>query len=201
MTPSLKQFRFTKILRFKSSRERYFVFAAIAAAIILFSVKYVIDPFIQGQRSVREEIPVRIQQLKKYRAFVAGKSQSEENLKRIRALAQMSEQKMLPGATPPLAAANLQDILKTLSAKNLISIKSEKVLDTKPSDAFKRIPVQIEFTSTITSLNNFLYDIETYEKLLFVDDLTVRVTSRLNPRDVRATLVVTGLMRSAKGTT
>jgi len=177
------------------------VFGAFATVVVFLSVKYVIDPFIDRQRSVREEIPVRIQQLQKYRQFVAGKSRADEYLKRIRALSQRSAQKMLPGATPPLAAANLQDILKTLSAKNLISIKSEKVLDTKPLDSFQRIPVQIEFTSTITSLNDFLYDIEAYEKLLFVDDLTVRVTSRRNPRDVRATLVVTGLMKGAKGTT
>jgi hypothetical protein len=95
----------------------------------------------------------------------------------------------------------LQDILKTLSAKNNINIKSEKVLDRKPVDAFQRIPVQIEFTSTITNLKNFLYDIETYNKLLIINDLTVRVTSRRNPRDVRTTLVVVGLMKSAKGTT
>jgi len=200
LTISLKQFRFIGILKFKSSRERYFVLAALGTAVIFSTVKYGIDPFIERQQLVREEIPVRIQQLEKYRRFVAGKSRSEENLKRIRALSKKSEQKMLPGATPALAAANLQDILKTLSAKNLISIKSEKVLDTKPLDFFERIPVQIEFTSTITNLTNFLHDIESYEKLLIINDLTVRVTSRRNPRDVRATLVVTGLMKGAKGT-
>ena len=200
MTLSLKQFRFIRILKFKSSRERYFIFAAMAVAVVFFSVKYGIDPFIERQQRVREEIPVRIQQLKKYRQFVAGKSRAEEDLKRIRALSKKSEQNMLPGTTPALAAANLQDILKQLSAKNLISIKSEKVLDTKPLDFFEQIPVQIEFTSTITNLANFLYDIEAYNKLLIVNDLTVRVTSRRNPRDVRATLVVTGLMKGAKGT-
>ena len=198
MTMWFKNYSFTKILKFRSPRERYFVIAAFITAITFFMVRFVIDPFIERQKSVREEIPVLMKQLEKYRQFVARKSQAEKNLKQVQALSKRYQMKMLSGETSPLAAANLQDILKTLSAKNLINIKSEKVLDTKPLDYFLQIPVQIEFTSTITNLTNFLYDIETYKKLLIIKDLNIRVTSRRNPRDVRATLVVTGIMKGGK---
>ena len=172
--------------------------AAFATAVIFFTVKLIIHPFMERQKSIQEEIPVKIKQLEKYRQFVAGKSRAEKNLKRIKDLSKNGYLKMLSGETPPLAAAHLQDILKTLAAKSLINIKSEKVLDTRAKDFFKQIPVQIEFTSTISNLTNFLYDIETYEKLLIINDLNIRVTSRRNPRDVRVTLVVSGLMKEEK---
>ncbi|GAG18141.1 unnamed protein product, partial [marine sediment metagenome] len=176
----------------------YIVFAALSIAVIFFTIKFGIEPFLESQQRVREKTPVKIKQLEKYRQFVAGKAQAEKNLKRIQALTKRGYLKMLAGETSPLAAAHLQDTLKTLSAKNLINIKSEKVLDTKTMDFFERIPVQIEFTSTITNLTNFLYDIETYGKLLIITDLNIRVTSRRNPRDVRATLVVAGFMKGGK---
>jgi len=191
----LKKYSLSGILKLRSRRERYIVFAALGAAVIFFTIKFGIGPFLESQQSIRGEIPVKINQLEKYRQFVAGKARAEKNLKRIRSLTKRGYLKMLAGETSPLAAAHLQDILKTLSAKNLINIKSEKVLDTKSMDFFEQVPVQIEFTSTITNLTNFLYAIETYEKLLIITDLNIRVTSRRNPRDVRATLVVAGLMK------
>ena len=97
-----------------------------------------------------------------------------------------------------MAAANLQDILKTLSAKNKIKIHSEKVLDAKSFDYFEQIPVQIDFTSSVRNLTNFIYDIETYKKSLSITDLNIRVTNRRDPRDIRATIVVAGLMQTSK---
>lgn len=172
--------------------------AASLTVLVFVTFKFGIEPFLESQQRIREEIPIKRKQLEKYRQFVAGKSRAEDALKRIQVLAKRANLKMLPGNTPPLAAANLQDILKTLSAKNLINIKSEKVLDTKSMDFFELIPVQIEFTTTITNLTNFLHDIESYNKLLMITDLNIRVTSRRNPRDVRATIVFAGLMEGGK---
>lgn len=198
MTISLKNFTVSKILKSKSPRERYFVLAALGMAVIFSLIKFGIEPFLQSQQNIREEIPVKITQLEKYRQFVAGKSQAEKNLKQVQTLSKMSYVNLLPGETPPLAAANLQNILKTLSAKNLISIKSEKVLDTKVMDYFTQIPVQIEFISTITNLTNFLCDIENYDQSLIITDLNIRATSYREPKDVRAAIVVAGIMKGGK---
>ena len=198
MTVSLK--KYIQLLKLKSRRERCFVIAALVIAFGFVTVKFVVDPFLENQEKIQEEIPVKMKQLEKYRQFVAGKSRVENNLKQIQAVVQKSTTKMLSGNTSPMAAADLQDILKTLSFKNHISIKSEKVLDTKPTDFFIQIPVQIEFTTTITNLTNLLYDIETNDKLLIISNLNIRVTNRRNPKDMRTTIVVVGLMKSGKST-
>jgi len=192
--------KYIQILNPKSRRERYFVIAALVVALGFVTVRFGVYPFLENQKRIREEIPVKLKQLDKYRQFVAGKSRSENNLKKIQSLAKKSAGKMLLGNTPPMAAADLQDILKTLSAKNRISIRSEKVLDAISTDFFIQIPVQIEFTTTITNLTNLLYDIETNDKFLNLIDLNIRVTNRRNPRDIRTTLIVVGLMKSGKRT-
>jgi len=195
---NIKKFNAIKMLKFKSQRERFFVLAALVTAIIVFTIKFVIDPFLTTQAQIREEIPVKIKQLEKYRQFAAGKSQVQDNLKNVTALASEGMYKLLSGDTPPLAAANLQDILKTLSAKNQIAIKSEKVLNPISAVFFEQIPVQVEFMGSITNLTNFLYDIETYEKLLILTDLDIRVINRRNPQDVAVAIVVAGLMKGSK---
>ena len=198
LTPLLKKFTVLKILKLKSRRERFFVSAALVTAIVVLVVKFVVDPLFQAQEQIREETPVKIKQLEKYRQFVAERSRFEENLKTVTALSTRSMASLLGGDTAPLAAASLQDILKTLSAKNQIAIKSEKVLNPIPNGLFEQIPVQIEFMSSITNLTNFLYDMETYQKLLIVTDLDIRVINRRSPQDVSVVIVVAGLMTGNK---
>jgi len=184
--------------KFRSKRERTIVVTTIAIVLIFLVVEFVIDPFLESQRRIQEQIPTKLKQLEKYRQFVEGKAQAEQHLKRVQQTAKQCTNMLLPGNTPALAAANLQEILKTLSAKNKIKIHSEKVLDPKAVDFFEQIPVQIDFTSSITDLTSFVYDLETYQKVLTITDLNIRVTNRRAPRDVRATIVVAGLMQGGK---
>lgn len=195
MTISLKTFSFIKTMRLRSRRERFFVVSAMVTVFAFLLFKFAIDPFLTSQEVVREEIPVKMKQLEKYRQYAAGKALAEKNLQQVRAIANQSSAMMLAGKTSALAAADLQDILKSLAAKNLISIKSENVLDTKSLDSFEQIPVQIEFITTITNLTNFLYNIEIYNKILTISDLNIRVTSTRNPRDVRVTIIIAGFMK------
>lgn len=198
LTTVLKQFNVPKILKMKSRRERSLVLAALFTAVMVLTVKFIVNPILETQEQIREEIPVKLKQLEKYHQFIAEKSRFEENLKSVKALSSRSMAKLLAGDTAPLAAANLQDILKTLSAKNQIAIKSEKVLNPIPNGSFEQIPVQIEFMSSITNLTNFLYDMEAYEKLLIPTDLDIRVINRRNPQDISVVIVVAGLMQANK---
>jgi hypothetical protein len=198
LTTVFKQFNVPKILRMKSRREKSLVFAALLTAVTVLTVKFVINPILETQEQIRDEIPVKVKQLEKYRQFIAEKSRFEENLKSVKSLSSRSMIKLLAGDTAPLAAANLQDILKTLSAKNQIAIKSEKVLNPIANGSFEQIPVQIEFMSSITNLTNFLFDMEVYEKLLILTDLDIRVINRRNPQDISVVIVVAGLMQASK---
>jgi hypothetical protein len=194
----LKKLNIVKTFKFRSRRERIIVIAAVVSAVVFCTVKFGVDPFIESQRRIKDQIPVKLKQLEKYRQFVAGKAEAKKNLAHVQHEAKRNANKLLAGNTPPLAAANLQEILDTLSEKNKIKINSEKVLDSKSVGYFERIPVQVDFTSSITNLTNFIYDIETYQKALSIIDLNIRVTNRRAPRDVRATVVVAGLMQGEK---
>lgn len=196
----MKKPRVPTLIKFKSRRERFFVFAALATGVVFLIFTFVIDPFVESQRNIREEIPIRTRQLEKYRQFVAGKGQAHQQLRRIQEASRIAQARVLSGETASLAAANLQDILKTLAAKHQINIKSEKVLDTKSLDFFDEIFVQIEFTTMISNLARFLYDIETYPKVLMIPDCSISVNTYRGPRDVRATVVVSGLMSGGKAT-
>jgi len=194
----LKKYSFMRMLKFKSKRERYFVLAALGCVIIFLGVRLVVRPFLVSQNNLREEIPVKIKQLAKYRQVIASKPQIARSLKLVQKFSKINYQKLLSGDTPPVAAANLQDILKTLAVKNNISLKSEKVLDTRALNFFTQIPVQIEFITTITSFTDFLYDIENHEKALIVPSLNISAAGYRDPKDIRVSIVVAGLMRETK---
>lgn len=190
----MKHLRIPQTVKFRSKRERLFVLTALGTVVIFLIVRFVIDPFVESQRSIREEIPVKALQLEKSRRLLGEKTEAQLNLRKMQELFRSCQLKMLPGDTAPLAAANLQETLKTLAALHQISIKSEKVLDTRSSDFLDQISVQIEFTTQISNLTNFLYDLQTHAKVLIVSDCSIAVNTYRGPRDVRAVIVVAGLM-------
>ncbi|HPD61449.1 MAG TPA: type II secretion system protein GspM [Thermodesulfobacteriota bacterium] len=198
MTTFFKKYSFIKKIKFKSKRERSFVFVTLGCVIAFFAIPLIIRPFLVKQRDIRGKIPLKAKQLETCRQFIAGRSQMEKNLTQFQALSKTHYQRLLCGDTPPLAAANLQNILKHLADKNLISIKSEKVLDAKALNFFTQIPVQIEFITTITNITSFLYDIENNEKALIIPDLNIRSASYRDPKDIRVTIIVAGLMKETK---
>jgi len=198
LTRFLKKYSFIKKLKFKSKRERYIVFVTLGCVVAFLAVTLIIRPFLVKQQNIRGAIPVKTKQFETYRQFIAGRAQIEKNLNQLQELSKTHYQKLLSGDTPPLAAASLQDILKTLAVKNLISIKSEKVLDIKGLDFFTQISVQIEFITTITNITSFLFDIENNEKALIIPDFNIRAASSREPKDIRVTIVVAGFMKETK---
>jgi len=107
------------------------------------------------------------------------------------------QSKLLPGETPQINAANLQEILKKLSEKNGIQIRSFRIGEPKETTYYVRIPVIIEInpTKSVASLTYFVYDIETYEKLLLISDLDITAPNMRTPTEVQGSLTVTGFTR------
>ncbi|MGH6942671.1 MAG: type II secretion system protein GspM [Geminicoccaceae bacterium] len=102
----------------------------------------------------------------------------------------------LQGPSDALAAAQLQDRVKSVVEAAGGKLRSTQILPAKPADAdpaIRRTALRVQFVVTIEGLTKTLYALETGQPYLLTDELTVheqRVRRRRNAPDLQPTLDV-----------
>jgi len=115
---------------------------------------------------------------------------------------------LLPGATPPLAAADLQTLLKQFSESAGLKIQSEKILPHVKKGSYLEIPVQIVANGDIRNLKDFLVAVDSSKLFIAVQDLSVRTVKRrqlvaetrsyVDLNDIQASMTLVGLIHGER---
>jgi Tfp pilus assembly protein PilO len=185
-------------------RERLLLLIAAAVVLLFFTAR----PFFQrladfGPRSERlfsEKTAV----IAAYREAVGREGGLRAEAESLGTKIATFEEALLPGATPPLAAADLQMLLKQLADKAGLKIQSEKILAHVRKDAYLEIPVQIVATGDIRTVKEFLVGVESSPVVIAVQDMSLRVVKRrqfvpetrtyLDISDLQANMTLVGLI-------
>lgn len=94
----------------------------------------------------------------------------------------------------PVAAAELQRILKEMASSQNIDVNLERALTPVDYNFYIGIPVEIGFVSNTEKLGGMLYMLKQSPLLLTVTDMKIRVTNVNNPVNVNATLQIMGFI-------
>jgi len=111
-----------------------------------------------------------------------------------------TQQRLLLGETPQLGAANLQEIVKRLSEKNGIGVRSFRILEPKEINSYRKISINIDFNpaSSMLSLGQFIYDIEHNQKELMISEMDLLVMNPRTPNSIQGSLVISGMMKNTQ---
>ena len=175
-----------------SKRERTFVGAAVGVGIILAGYVYLVEPSIARTRELRALIPAREEILSKRRALLAQRAAYQGRLEEVSRAAEQASTRLLPGATPPLAASELQKLVKELASQSNVEVRSERILTPVERGRLLEVPLEITVAGGIRDLVVLLYRLEGTGKILTLQDLKVRVVSVGQPKELLTTLVVSG---------
>lgn len=181
----------------RGSRKTFLTLLLLGASgVVLY--QFVFQPLWNYQKRVTEDLNLKKKALARYQEFIRSGKGLEEELHQLTKRLEAIQSQLLPGETPQIMAANLQEILKKLSERNGILIKSFRVAEPKEMTFYVRIPVSIEIapTKSAASLAYFLYDIEHYEKTLFISDLDITAPNMRHPNEVQGSLTVTGIAKN-----
>ena len=109
--------------KLRSRRKNLLSLIGIGIAVILAS-QFAIIPIVESERKVKEELLLKRKMLSRYQEFIRTGKDIEEELNQMGQQVEAIQLKLLPGETPQINAANLQEILKKFSEKNtLLRIK------------------------------------------------------------------------------
>lgn len=194
----MRKISFLKIPKF-SQRGLLWGFIGIGIALLLLFVG--ILPLVEASKKMEDEITMKRKVIQKYDEFLQNRKGIEEDLQRTQKQYEEVQQRLLPGETPQLGAASLQEIVKKAADKNGIAIRSFKILEPKETPPYRKVSIQIEFNpvNNILSLGQFFHDLEHHEKKLLLSEMDLLVFNIRAPNNIQGNLVITGLMKATKG--
>jgi len=196
---SLKFFNLNFLKKVKFSQKRI-LFLLIGIVAVILVISFGVLPLIEAKRKVEEEIGLKKRALLKYEEFLQNRKAIEEELARTSKEYEGIQQKLLSGENPQLGAANLQEIVKRLSEKNGIGIRSVRILEPKEMNVYLKVSLHVDFNpiSSMTGLEQFIYDIEHHEKELMISEMDLLVFNPRMPTNVQGSMMISGLMKKIK---
>jgi len=141
--------------------------------------------------SIKEEKAIKARTLEKYIQLISEKPHLEKSLALLRNERKADDSKLIEGQTLSLAAAQLQEMVKTTITGRGGTISSERV--GKPEDLgnFKVISVSVDAViPDVRALSEIIYSIEARTPYLIVKELDTRVRNYRDPRDLMVKLDV-----------
>ena len=184
-----------------SRRERLLVVAALGVVGAVGGWAFALQPILEHTRATAELVPAREQALQQRRELVARRgaiaADREATGRRLEAVSA----RLLTSATPAVAASELQKLAKDMAAEAKTEIRSERILEPKERGELLEVPIEIAVSGEIRQLVALLARLEAAPKLLTVQDLRVRVVNLAQPRDLLATLTLSGFILPAKAKT
>jgi len=178
-------------------RERRFLVGAAVLAAALLGYAYVIEPLIERHRHVQELIATRQELLARQHRLLARRQWYGQEQAALQAEITERRARLLPGDKPPVAASELQKLVKGTAQETGVEVRSERILPTTERGGYTEVPVEVTLSGPIRAIASFVYRLEAAPVLLSLNDLKLRVISVGAPRELTATLALTGYIASA----
>ncbi len=184
-----------------SNREKIVLGFGITAALLIGLYTYIFKPVHAGRIRVKSEIDRKIDFIDRYNEVFKNKDIMDNRVKDMEKRGQQMASYLLSGNTPPLAAAELQNILQGAGGELGLTIESAKVLDPKKADIFYQIPVEISMKTEMRKLRDFIYKIENSPKFLTIPKVRMRVIKnniQYEPEIIEARIETAGYILRAE---
>jgi hypothetical protein len=179
-----------------SRRERFLIRLGVAGLLAVSGYLYVVEPMLARQRQVAELIPIREATLERRHLMVAQRERLAKDLEVLAQRVETASTGFLSGPTAPLAASELQKLVKELAAAAEVDVRSERVLAPVDLAGVLEIPIELTVACTVRQVVALLTRLEQTPQLLRVKDLKMRVAAPGQSRELLTTLTVSGFLRS-----
>ena len=195
--PDLKEWPFLERLKFSQKRAFW---GLIGMVLLILLYTFGILPLVEAKKKAEEEILLKKKALVRYEEYLGNRKLFEEELNRTQQQYDAIQRRLLDGETPQLGSANLQEVVRRLSEKAGVSIRSFRMLEPKEIDVYRKVSIQIDFNpnNSMLNLGQFIYDIENHEKELMISEMDLLVLNIRMPNQIQGSMVISGLMKGAK---
>jgi Tfp pilus assembly protein PilO len=97
-----------------------------------------------------------------------------------------------------VTASELQKLVKEMASQARTEVRSERILPPVDRGEILEIPIEITVSGEVRQLVELLSRIEAAPKLLSVQDLKLRVVNVSQPKDLLATITLSGFILTGR---
>lgn len=177
-------------------RERRLLLVAGLLTLGVVSYVYVVEPLIEAHTATRELVVARRGLLARQQRLVARTDAYRQDLGVLRAEIERGRARLLAADKAPIAASELQKLVKSTAQEAGIEVRSERILAPVDRGGYAEVPVEVTLAGPIRGLTAFLHRLEGAPVLLALTDLKVRAPATGMARDLSATLALSGFIRA-----
>jgi Tfp pilus assembly protein PilO len=177
-----------------TGRERALIVLAVVVATIIGLWVYAIEPLQEWRRTATDLVPTREALLERRRLLVGQRPVLAAELENVEKRLGAKAERLLKGPTPPLAASELQTLVKDLAEKAGAEMRSERILPLVDRGGLQEVPIEITVAAGLRETVRLLYELEGTTKILTLQDLKIRVVAAGQPRDLLTTFIVSGYL-------
>ena len=158
-----------------------------------------VEPLLGRARTVDAVVPAREATLERRRLLVSQRPRLVQELAAVNERLETESARLLRGPTPPLAASELQKLVKDLLPAGSVpgsrlEIRSERVLAPADHQGLQEIGIELTLVGSIRDIVAALARLERNDRLLALKDVKIRVVAPGQPRELLATLTVAGYL-------
>ena len=165
--------------RSRSRRERLVLVAGAAVSIVIVLATLVVLPFADRWSAREDQIALRRDETSRLRALIANEPQIQSALREAEAAHAALRARLVRGATPALAASDLQAVVQGYAAQNAVNVDRIDVVGQVAADSGPAmVPARISAQGDLYGLTGFLGDLQQGGKLLVIDELSVNAGAR-----------------------
>ena len=157
------------------TKERKIIAAGLAVLVFLAMI-YLFSSARRSTHLASEALELNELKLAKYRQKLQKKKVIDRELLTLKNSVQQAEAGLLTGKTPPLAAAEIQEIVTSIADAAGGQIKTVRILqpDRSGKEMYLAIPVEVTIHSTMRELTLLLHKLDSSAKLLRIAKLEIR---------------------------
>lgn len=179
-------------------RERILIGGGVVVVLLVALYLFLVEPLVERAREAGSRAIAREAVLERRRLTIARGPRIAEELQAMKSRLESESARLLRGPTAPLAASELQKLVKEAAASTNMEVRSERVLVASDREGFQEVPIEIVIAGGIRDTVATLYRIEHADRLLMIKDLKIRVVSIGQPRELLTTLTVAGYVMPVK---
>src|SRR5688572_8432247 len=143
-----------------SRRERTLIGLGMGTVVVIGLYLFVVEPLVDRVREAKGRTVTREAALERRRLLIAQGPRIAEELQSVSKRLESESARLLRGPTAPLAASELQKLVKDVAASSNMEVRSERVLPATDREGLQEIPIEIIVVGSIRDTMTALYRLE-----------------------------------------
>ncbi len=141
-------------------------------AVLMVSYLFIVPPLMANYSDTRNAVDQSTTMLTRYQSLAVKRPALELQIEELKGR-RTSREIYLAGATDALAAAELQNRVKSIIENQSGSLRSIQPVPGTDDGAFQRVMIRVQMSAAIGAVYRILYDLESAKPFLFIDNMEI----------------------------